>query len=78
MTIYFNKFKDEVEEDIEEEVSRPRTRAEKLGMITGLLCIPLVFMLLWNWLMPVIFGLPAIGYFKSIGLIIISRMLIGK
>ena len=37
MTIYFNKFKDEVEEDIEE-VPLPRTRAQKLGIIVGLLC----------------------------------------
>mgnify|MGYP001320938260 FL=1 len=77
MTIYFNKFKDEVEENIEE-VPLPRTRAQKLGIIVGLLCIPLFFMLVWNWVMPAIFGLPAIGYFKSIGLIIISRMLFGK
>lgn len=75
MTIYFDKFKGQEDEDAS---PVPKTRAEKVGLIAGLLCLPLIFMLLWNWLMPAIFGLPAIGYFKSIGLIIISRMLIGK
>ena len=75
MTIYFDKFKGQEEED---KPFVPKTKAEKLGALAGLLCIPLFFMLLWNWLMPAIFGLPAIGYFKSIGIIILSRMLVGK
>ncbi|ABA47196.1 gp227 [Synechococcus phage syn9] len=75
MTIYFDKFKGQEEEDA---TTVPKTRSEKIGTLVGLLCLPVFFMLLWNWLMPVIFGLPAIGYFKSIGIIIMSRMLVGK
>ena len=33
-------------------------------------------MLLWNWLMPMIFGLPTIGFWESLGLITLFRLLI--
>jgi len=33
------------------------------------------FMLLWNWLMPAIFGLCKIGFWQSLGLLILSGML---
>lgn len=32
-------------------------------------------MLLWNWLMPVIFGLTTIGYWQAVGLMILSALL---
>jgi len=32
-------------------------------------------MLLWNWLMPVIFGLTSIGYWQAFGLMILSTLL---
>ena len=34
--------------------------------------------LLWNWLMPEIFGLRAITYLQSIGLLLLSRLLFGR
>jgi hypothetical protein len=34
-----------------------------------------VVMLLWNWLMPSLFGLPAIGFWKAWGLLILSHIL---
>lgn len=34
-------------------------------------------MLLWNWLMPEIFGLPEITYWKAAGIIILARLLFG-
>ena len=34
-----------------------------------------VLMLLWNWLMPDIFGLPLIGYWQAWGLILLSHLL---
>ena len=34
-----------------------------------------VIMWLWNWLMPHIFGLPAIGYWEGWGLLILSSIL---
>ncbi|MBN1562017.1 hypothetical protein JW998_17320 [candidate division KSB1 bacterium] len=35
----------------------------------------LVLMWLWNWLMPVIFGLPAITFWQAWGLIVLSHIL---
>ncbi len=34
-----------------------------------------VVMLLWNWLMPSIFGLPAITFWKAWGLVILAHIL---
>ena len=36
---------------------------------------PLVLMLLWNWLMPGLFGLATIGYIKAFGIYLMSRIL---
>ena len=36
---------------------------------------PLFLMLLWNWLMPGLFGLATIGYLKALALTMISRIL---
>lgn len=30
---------------------------------------------LWNWLMPAIFGLPAIGFWQAVGLLVLSWIL---
>lgn len=38
----------------------------------------LVTMLLWNWLMPEIFNLPQITYWQSVGLMILSCILLGR
>jgi hypothetical protein len=35
----------------------------------------LIFLILWNLLMPAIFGLPAINYFQAIGLLILSKII---
>ena len=34
-------------------------------------------MYLWNWLMPVLFHLPEITFWQTIGLMVLSRLLIG-
>ena len=36
-----------------------------------------VIMLLWNWLIPAIFGLAAINYWQALGLFLLSRILFG-
>ncbi len=38
----------------------------------------LVFMLLWNALLPAIFGLKAIGYWQAVGLLVLARILFGS
>jgi hypothetical protein len=37
-----------------------------------------VVLLLWNWLMPDIFGLRAITYLQAIGLLLLVRVLFGR
>ena len=44
--------------------------AAVLGFVLGL-----IVMLLWNWLMPVLFGLPAIGYWQAVGLFVLCHLL---
>lgn len=33
--------------------------------------------ILWNWLMPVIFGLPEIGYWQAFGIVILGKLIFG-
>jgi hypothetical protein len=35
-------------------------------------------MILWNWLMPVIFRLPAIGYWQAFGIVILAKLVFGS
>ena len=35
----------------------------------------LLVLLLWNWLMPAIFGLTTINYFQALGLLVFSKIL---
>jgi hypothetical protein len=32
---------------------------------------------LWNWLMPALFGLPAISFWQALGLLVLTRILFG-
>jgi hypothetical protein len=36
-----------------------------------------VVMRLWNWLMPMIFGLRMLTYFQAVGLLVLSKLLLG-
>ena len=36
-----------------------------------------IVMRLWNWLMPDIFGLPAIDYWKAVGILLLSKIIFG-
>ncbi len=44
-----------------------------------LVCVFIAFptMLLWNWLMPVIFGLTKIGFWQALGLNLLGSLLVG-
>ncbi len=65
--------------------SPPRRIARVVGMvILGVLAaaaFALVFgwlvMLLWNWLMPVIFGLGTLTYWQSFGIVILAKLIFG-
>jgi len=57
--------------------------ARPIGMIIGGICVGIVIaflfgwlvMLLWNWLMPAIFGLTAITFWQAWGLVILCHIL---
>ena len=36
-----------------------------------------VVKLLWNWLMPALFGLPVLSFWQALGLLALSRILVG-
>lgn len=48
-----------------------------LGWIVIAAAISGLVMLLWNWLVPSIFGLTAIGYWQALGLLVLARILFG-
>ena len=71
MSVYFQpKSKSEKEKNKE--------AAEALSKLFGFFIQPANVMLLWNWLMPSLFGLVTIGYWTAMGLYLMSRILFGK
>jgi len=56
-----------------------------LKIITGIFVVVVLsliegvfVMLLWNWLMPVIFGLVTINFWQGVGLSLLSNFLFGS
>ena len=46
--------------------------------ITGLaILFGFIVMWLWNWLMPELFGLPTLTFWKAVGVVILSKLLLG-
>jgi hypothetical protein len=45
------------------------------AILTVVLIIGLPVMLLWNWLMPLIFGLTKISFLQALGLSLLGNML---
>jgi hypothetical protein len=46
-------------------------------IIAAIAAFAAVAMLLWNWLMPAIFGLPLLSYWQSVGILVLTRLLFG-
>jgi len=46
-------------------------------MVVILALFGLVAMLLWNALLPSIFGLPVLGYWQTVGILLLARILFG-
>jgi uncharacterized membrane protein len=82
MTIYFDKraFEEKEKEEQEElEEQQKKEAAVKVAATFFAFFIkPAIIMLLWNWLLPGIFGLATIGYFKALGLYLLARLFIDK
>jgi sterol desaturase/sphingolipid hydroxylase (fatty acid hydroxylase superfamily) len=59
-------------------MNRPFYKFRALGGAVVLAVVAVfggVTMLLWNWLLPGIFGLPALGYWQALGLFLLCRIL---
>lgn len=54
--------------------------AIKIGIFAGLAIAALgtVTMLLWNWLIPLIFAGPIIGFCEALGILLLSKILFGS
>ena len=79
MTVYtFKKDVEELEEEQLEEQKKKEEAAYALGKVIAFFTKPAILMLLWNWLVPGIFGLATIGYLKAFGLYLMSRILFDK
>jgi hypothetical protein len=52
----------------------------KIMAIISLVCLllGLPLMLLWNWLMPLIFGLPGISFWQAVGLNLLASILFAR
>ena len=46
-------------------------------VVVALAALGAVVMGLWNWLMPGLFGWPAIGFWQALGLLVLSKILLG-
>jgi hypothetical protein len=46
-------------------------------VVLGLLALTFVVMSLWNWLMPSLFGLRVITFWQALGLLVLSKILLG-
>lgn len=49
-----------------------------IAAIVFLLLFGYGFMLLWNWLMPEVFGLPILSYWKAVGILVMAKLLFGN
>lgn len=51
-----------------------------IGGIIGVTALAFIFgyfvMLLWNWLMPAVFGLKTLTYLQTVGLIVLAKILV--
>lgn len=71
-----------IEKRMEARVKRGVTKGVKIFffILLGIgifLLVGYVFMLLWNWLMPDLFGLPTVDYWKAFGILVLAKLLFG-
>jgi len=85
-TVYLDKRAEEVqaaEAAAEAEVEAAKEEAKAMGQkvlvdICGFLVKPLVLMLIWNAVIPGMFGITTLSYWSAMGIYVISRMLFGN
>ena len=47
-------------------------------VVVALAASSLAVMVLWNWLVPTVFGLPMIRFWQALGLLVLSKILFGR
>lgn len=71
-----------IEKQVENTVKKSVKKGVKIFFFT-LLGIAVAFLFgyivmhLWNWLMPELFGLPKVGYWQAIGILLLSKIIFG-
>ena len=68
----------ELEKMLMEETEKQNLITDVISEAFAILLRPLVIMLVWNAVMPAVFGLPTIGYFMAWGLRIVAKNLFGR
>jgi hypothetical protein len=74
--------KERIEKSIKSKVEVGITKVVKviffiiLGILIAFL-VGYIVMRLWNWLMPDLFGLPMIGYWQAVGVLILAKIIFG-
>lgn len=70
-------------------ISKPKTRFGKfidtlvdkfttlIAIVLGMFLLGFLIMLLWNYLFPVLFGLPYITYWQAVAMGLLARLLFG-
>lgn len=48
-----------------------------LFVVVAVAVVGTAVMLLWNWLMPALFGWSTIDFFQAVGLLVLSKILLG-
>jgi len=49
-----------------------------IGILAIVAGFSAVVMLLWNWMVPVLFGLAAISFWQALGILVLCRILFGS
>jgi hypothetical protein len=49
-----------------------------IGIAAVLAVIGFVVMSLWNWLIPALFGGPVLHFWQAVGLLVLTRILVGR
>ncbi len=76
------EYKNEFEQSVENRVKDHVTKGVKLVffalfVIAMLFLVGYIVMLLWNWLMPELFGLSTITYWQAFGILILAKIIFG-
>ena len=49
-----------------------------IGIVAVLAVVGFAVMSLWNWLIPALFGGPVLHFWQAIGLLVLTRILVGR